>query len=43
MEIIIKIQIDGAEKKDVKVNTEINEEVIDKDDKIEDHDLTMDA
>ena len=26
MEIIIKIQIDGVEKKDVKVNTEINEE-----------------
>lgn len=41
MEIIIKIQIDGVEKKDVKVNTEINEEVIDKEDKIEDHGLSI--
>ena len=41
MEIIIKIQIDGVEKKNVKVNAEINEEVIDKEDKIEDHGLSI--
>ena len=40
MEIIIKIQINGVDKKDVKVNTEINEEVIDKEDKIEDRGIS---